>query len=239
MASYVIPHQILRLLFRTSHVRPFSISASQLLPEPQTHTSASSTISPPPSSTSKPRPVQDLANLLSSYTNPTKPPDSTPPLDRTSLLASTKSLYRAADLERYSHRRFRAGDVYAPHDLSPTEQSKWRPRRNVSRNISLLSSRKSIRRDAFDVLGVHPLAEFKNFAMMTEFVSSMGRIKHRRETGLRGVNQRRVARAVRRAVGMGLLPSVHKHPEMLEKEAMQLTQSRSAVGGGYRASRNR
>lgn len=75
--------------------------------------------------------------------------------------------------------------------------------------------------------------------MMTEFVSSMGRIKHRRETGLRGVNQRRVARAVRRAVGMGLLPSVHKHPEMLEKEAMQLTQSRSAVGGGYRASRNR
>jgi small subunit ribosomal protein S18 len=47
----------------------------------------------------------------------------------------------------------------------------------------------------------------------------MGRIRHRKETGLRPVNQRRIAKAIRRAVGMGLMPSVHKHPEMLEAEA--------------------
>lgn len=43
----------------------------------------------------------------------------------------------------------------------------------------------------------------------------MGRIKHSSETGLRPVNQRKMAKAVRRAVGMGLHPSVHKHPEIL------------------------
>lgn len=48
----------------------------------------------------------------------------------------------------------------------------------------------------------------------------MGRIKHSRDTGLNNVNQRRLAKAVRRSVGMGLMPSVHKHPEMLEAEAI-------------------
>ncbi len=74
--------------------------------------------------------------------------------------------------------------------------------------------------------------EFKNFSMMTEFMSSMGRIRHRRDTGLRGVNQRRVAKAVRRAVGMGLLPSVHKHPEMLEREAEEMARKRAMRRSG-------
>ena len=55
-------------------------------------------------------------------------------------------------------------------------------------------------------------------AMMSEFCGPSGRIKNRRETGLRNVNQRRVAKAVRRCVGMGLLPSVHQHPEIVERE---------------------
>lgn len=50
-------------------------------------------------------------------------------------------------------------------------------------------------------------------------MTSMGRIRNREDTGLRRVNQRRIAKAIRRAVGMGLIPSVHKHPEMLEVEA--------------------
>ena len=55
--------------------------------------------------------------------------------------------------------------------------------------------------------------------MMSEYMTSMGRIKHRRDTGLRAVNQRKIAKAIRRAVGMGLLPSVHEHPEVLEVKA--------------------
>ena len=47
----------------------------------------------------------------------------------------------------------------------------------------------------------------------------MGRIKHSKETGLRPVNQRRIARAIRRSIGMGMMPSVHRHPEILHKTA--------------------
>lgn len=53
---------------------------------------------------------------------------------------------------------------------------------------------------------------------MGEYMTDMGRIKHSSETGLRAVNQRRIAKAIRRSIGMGLMPSVHKHPEILMLE---------------------
>ena len=59
----------------------------------------------------------------------------------------------------------------------------------------------------------------QNYALMSEFVTEMGRIKHSRETGLRPVNQRRMAKAVRRAIGLGLMSSVHRHPEILAMES--------------------
>ena len=46
-------------------------------------------------------------------------------------------------------------------------------------------------------------------------MSTFGTIKHNLETGLRPVNQRKMAKAIRRAIGMGLHPSVHLHPELL------------------------
>lgn len=58
----------------------------------------------------------------------------------------------------------------------------------------------------------------QNFAMMSEYITDMGRIKNSAETGLRPVNQRKMAKAIRRAVGLGLLPSVHRHPEIIRKE---------------------
>lgn len=72
--------------------------------------------------------------------------------------------------------------------------------------------------------------------MMWEFCSKMGRIRHSRETGLRNVNQRKMARAIRRAIGMGLMPSVHKHPEILEREA-QARATNNAAQGRYEARR--
>ncbi|KAK5114529.1 hypothetical protein LTR62_002464 [Meristemomyces frigidus] len=117
------------------------------------------------------------------------------------------------DLEQQIPRRFRAGEVYAPHDLSGVEMSKWKKLRRKARVPSH-------GRDVLDQLGLDPRKEYKNFSMMAEYVSDMGRIKHRSETGLRPVNQRRVAKAVRRAIGSGvLMPSVYKHPELL-KHAM-------------------
>ena len=77
--------------------------------------------------------------------------------------------------------------------------------------------------DVFDTLGWgrrEVVGEgYKSLGMVWEYMSSMGRIKGGRDTGLRNVNQRRMAKAVRRCVGLGLHPSVHKHPELLEREA--------------------
>jgi small subunit ribosomal protein S18 len=49
-------------------------------------------------------------------------------------------------------------------------------------------------------------------------MSASGRIKHHKETRLKPKNQRKMAKAIRRAVGIGLIPSVHYHPEILGKE---------------------
>jgi len=59
----------------------------------------------------------------------------------------------------------------------------------------------------------------QNFSVISEFMTSFGQIRHSNTTGLRPVNQRKVAKAVRRAIGLGLHPSVHRHPEIL---ALQL-----------------
>ena len=69
---------------------------------------------------------------------------------------------------------------------------------------------------------------------MSEYMTNMGRIKHRRETGLRAVNQRKIAKAIRRAVGMGLLPSVHEHPEVLEVKARDRRMRLLEGGAGSR-----
>jgi len=64
--------------------------------------------------------------------------------------------------------------------------------------------------------------------MLSEYVTEMGRIKHSSETGLRPVNQRRMAKAIRRAIALGFMPPTHKHPEYL----MHMRERREGRGGG-------
>lgn len=54
----------------------------------------------------------------------------------------------AQDLNRMITRRYKAGEVYAPHDLSPVEMQKWRRRGNPER-------------DVFDALDMNPIEEYK------------------------------------------------------------------------------
>jgi len=109
------------------------------------------------------------------------------------------------DLSKQISRRWKVGDVYAPHDLSPVEMAKWK---NRGRPMY----------DVFDVLDFKPAEHYRNFSIMSEYMTPMGRIKHSNETGLRPVNQRRIARAIRRSIGMGMMASVHRHPEILQKQ---------------------
>ena len=123
-------------------------------------------------------------------------------------LTAAEALERAAHLKRLEMsqaRNWKPGDVYAPHDLSPAEMTK-------------IKKSKPLRRDPFKALNASPLDFYKNYAVMAEFCGPGMRILSRFETGLGNVNQRKYAKAVRRAVGMGLMPSVHKHPETIEHE---------------------
>ena len=70
----------------------------------------------------------------------------------------------------------------------------------------------------------------QNHSIMWEYTTRMGRIKHSRETGLGNVNQRRLAKAIRRSMGMGLMPTVHNHPEVLETEAIRQQHAKGRSG---------
>lgn len=63
-------------------------------------------------------------------------------------LEKLRSRKLSSDYLKQMPRRWEAGDVYSPHDLSPVEMAKWRTR----------SQRKA---DVVDVLGIRPLDMYK------------------------------------------------------------------------------
>jgi len=108
-------------------------------------------------------------------------------------------------MENQMARKWQTGDVYSVHDLGPREGMKW----------SELKRRPQ--RDVFEMIGRDPRQFYKNMPLLSNFVTETGRIKHSNLTGLKPKNQRKIAKAVRRAIGCGLMPSVHRHPEVMAK----------------------
>lgn len=141
---------------------------------------------------------------------------------RQELEDKLKLNHQRDDYLRQSSRKWQTGDVYSPHDLSPSEMSKFRQ----------ASSRK---RDLVDLLGLKPLDMYRNFSFIAEAITPHGRIRPALMTGLRPVNQRKLAKAVRRAIGLGLHPSVHKHPEMLLRDLQRTRQQNEATRATYGA----
>ncbi|CAZ81886.1 unnamed protein product [Tuber melanosporum] len=186
-----------------------------------------SLLRPPPLARTAKRCFTAAPHLQNDIPPPSNPPSTTPaPKDLTQkLTASLSNLAPASlpedyisdqDLQKLQS-RFLPGDIYAPHDLSHAQQRSRRTRR-------------SPRFDVCDLVGINPVKEYKNFCMLSEYVTEMGRIKHSSETGLRPVNQRRMAKAIRRAIALGFMPATHKHPEYL----MHMRESREGRGGGQR-----
>ncbi|KAL6857670.1 hypothetical protein ACO1O0_005112 [Amphichorda felina] len=126
--------------------------------------------------------------------------------DNTASLESAHNYLReqkiANDYLREMPRRWEVGDVYAPHDLSPAEMEKFR-------------RKKTRQTDVVDMLGIRPQDMYKNFSMIGEYTNRTGQILPSTKTGLRPVNQRKLSKMIRRAIGMGIYPSVHDHPEVL------------------------
>jgi hypothetical protein len=56
---------------------------------------------------------------------------------------------RREQFQRQIFRRWQTGDIYSPHDLTGAEQKKWK------------FGRKKPQSDAFDVLGINPVNEYK------------------------------------------------------------------------------
>ncbi|QUC15882.1 uncharacterized protein UV8b_00123 [Ustilaginoidea virens] len=142
------------------------------------------------------RPGETASNLLSRLERETK--------HRRESLEALRNEKISTDYLKQMPRRWDAGDVYSPHDLSPAEMQKWRRR----------SARRS---DVVDALGIRPLDMYKNFSLVQEFTTSSGQIIHSSGTSLRPVNQRKIAKMIRRVQGMGIYPTIHDHPEMIRE----------------------
>lgn len=70
-------------------------------------------------------------------------------LDRTTPSQEVVESERRSNFQRQIYRRWKPGDVYSPSDLSGAEQKKWKV------------GRAKPTADAFDVLGINPVSEYK------------------------------------------------------------------------------
>ncbi|KPM35045.1 hypothetical protein AK830_g11520 [Neonectria ditissima] len=193
-------------------LRPFSTTASvahlprEGAPGGGTHTNRLSSLNSSSSYNSRPAQgrgagVDAAARLLDRH----KARSDAYVREKTAQMEFIKSQKNSNDYLRQMPRRWQAGDVYSPHDLSPIEMQKWRKR-------SLRNS------DVVDSLGINPLDMYKNFSLIEHFTTPSGMINHSKVTRLRPVNQRKIAKMIRRVQGMGLYPTVHAHPEMLRDQ---------------------
>jgi ribosomal protein S18 len=71
--------------------------------------------------------------------------------------------------------------------------------------------------DLFEKHKINPVNEFKNAALLSRFLSPTGKILGGRWTGLCGASQRNIAKAIRRARTMGVIPFL-KRPNLLCSE---------------------
>ncbi|KAG9285923.1 hypothetical protein G9A89_013348 [Geosiphon pyriformis] len=109
---------------------------------------------------------------------------------------------------------FMAGQVYKPLDLSEASPLSGKPRFKKSKPTT----------DVFKILKINPLFEYKNFNLLSGFVSDMGRILPRSQTGITKKNQRRLTKAINRARSFGLLPSTHRRPLVETHQYLEGTQ---------------
>lgn len=97
-----------------------------------------------------------------------------------------------------------------PKDFTRKSRESASPR--FKRPLLGPDARESRKTDLFYQLDIDPLAECENSALLSEFVTEMGRIKSRNQTKLTWRNQRRVGKAIRRAKMMGIIPMLSRRP---------------------------
>ncbi|GJJ70725.1 small subunit ribosomal protein S18 [Entomortierella parvispora] len=97
---------------------------------------------------------------------------------------------------RMARGNYRKGDIYKPSDLNDSGPTKFdAPPKPV---------------DELKILKLNPVVEYKNAALLSHYVSPLGRILSREQTGLSAKNQRRVTKAIRRARAMCIISPTAK-----------------------------
>ncbi|KAJ3026936.1 UNVERIFIED_CONTAM: hypothetical protein HDU68_004783 [Siphonaria sp. JEL0065] len=124
----------------------------------------------------------------------------------TTRVSSNTIIYRGAhvdgDLTRRGNpikRLFKPYQTYEPAELNQQNTEFYQKARA-----------KEPKDDIFAVLKINPLDVYKNVRLLSHFVTEMGHIKPRTETGLGIVNQKRLAKAIKRAQALGLMPYTYK-----------------------------
>ncbi|QSL64668.1 hypothetical protein MERGE_001970 [Pneumocystis wakefieldiae] len=101
---------------------------------------------------------------------------------------------------------FKDFQLYSPYDLS------------FEKNLAYRYSLNNVKKDPWKQLCISPLKHYKSFNVLSEFITEMGRILPRDETGCSAKHQRQLAKAIRRCRGIGLLSTTQRHPTYLESK---------------------
>ncbi|CCJ29519.1 unnamed protein product, partial [Pneumocystis jirovecii] len=109
-------------------------------------------------------------------------------------------------IPQYYYTPFKSCQLYSPKDLSFEE------------NLNYRYYYKPIKEDPWKRLHTTPLKQYKSFNVLSDFITEMGRILPREETGCTAKHQRQLAKAIRRCRAIGLLSAVQRHPSYAESK---------------------
>ncbi|KAF8502487.1 hypothetical protein JB92DRAFT_2973531 [Gautieria morchelliformis] len=73
-------------------------------------------------------------------------------------------------------------------------------------------AKEALRNDAFRQLDMDPVYEANNTTLLGGFISGMGKIRPRSQTGLSWRSQRKVTQAIKRAKQKGVLAIMSRYP---------------------------
>eukprot|EP00842_Homolaphlyctis_polyrhiza_P005671 jgi/Hompol1/6104/HPOL_002171-RA len=132
-----------------------------------------------------------------------------------------ESRLRDPSIEQGPRRVFKPKETYKPRDLND---------RNVAKFAKTLDAPPT--QDVLKRLGIDPLKDYKNINMLSHFITTIGHIKPRVATGLDSRNQRRVARAIKRARAMGLMPYTYSILRKYIDTQPRKKAARPATGNG-------
>lgn len=122
---------------------------------------------------------------------------------------TTRSLEGSKRVDPRFIKKFPRNSTYDPFDFSLA-------RIHLEKKFG---SAKHSSNDMFDKYGINPVDLYTSPEILSQFMSSTGKILHRDVTGLSAKNQRRLSKAIRRAQAIGLLSKTHKDVSFLPTRA--------------------